>query len=126
MARILIVEDNGAQRLLYGLELSDMGYKVVLAKNGLEAIEEFRAQKPDLVLLDLLLPSMEGFEILRKLLSANPAIPVIIHTAYPAYGKDDIRWAAEACIVKTSDLTELKNTVRRVLNSKQTDLNHSA
>jgi len=126
MARILIVEDNGAQRLLYGLELSDMGYKVILAKNGLEAIEEFRAQKPDLVLLDLILPNMEGFEVLRKLLCANPAIPVIIHTAYSAESKDNIRWAAEAYIVKSSDLTELKNTVRRVLNSKQTDLNHSA
>lgn len=116
MARILIVEDDAAQRTLYEVEISEMGYEVVLAKDGREAMEKFCRKKPDAVVLDLKLPGMQGSEILRKLLAVNPAIPVIIHTASVDYREDAIRWAAEAYIVKSSDLSELKSAIKRVLS----------
>ena len=60
---------------------------------------------------------MHGLDALRKLLSINPNIPVIIHTAYSHYKDNFMSWAAEEYVVKSSDLTELKNAIKRVLTS---------
>jgi CheY-like chemotaxis protein len=117
MAKILIVEDEVAQRMLYEAEISEMGHEVILAKDGVEAIEKLRQEKPDAIVLDLMMPNMHGLDALRKLLSINPNIPVIIHTAYSHYKDNFMSWAAEEYVVKSSDLTELKNAIKRVLTS---------
>lgn len=115
MKKVLIVEDDAAQRMLYEVELSEDGYDVLLAKDGFEAIEKVREHRPDIVVLDLMMPNMHGLDALRKILSINPNIPVIIHTAYSHYKNNLMSWAAEAYVVKSSDLTELKNALKRVL-----------
>jgi CheY-like chemotaxis protein len=117
MAKILIVEDEVAQRMLYEAEITEMGHEVILAKDGVEAIEKLRQEKPDAIILDLMMPNMHGLDALRKLLSINPNIPVIIHTAYSHYKDNFMSWAAEEYVVKSSDLTELKNAIKRVLTS---------
>ncbi len=114
MQKILIVEDEAAQRVLYETEISEMGYEVLLASDGVEAVDVVREQTPDIVILDLMMPNMHGLDALRKVLSINPTIPVIIHTAYSHYKDNFMSWAAEEYIVKSSDLTELKNAIRRV------------
>jgi len=118
MSRILIVDDEEAQRMLYEAEITDMGYEVVLARDGVEAVDKVRQQKPDAVVLDLMMPNMHGLDALRKILSLNPNIPVIIHTAYSHYKDNFMSWAAEEYIVKSADLTELKNAIRRVLSGR--------
>lgn len=118
MAKVLIVEDEGAQRMLYEAEIADMGHQVILAKDGVEAVEMVRKQKPELVILDLMMPRMHGLEALKKVLGMNPNMPVIIHTAYSHYKDDFMSWAAEEYIVKSSDLSELKNAIKRVLASR--------
>lgn len=118
MKKILIVEDEAAQRMLYETEISEMGYNVVLAKDGLEAVEMMQSEKPDLVVLDLMMPNIHGLDALRKLLGINPNIPVIIHTAYSHYKDNFMSWAAEEYIVKSSDLSELKNAIKRVLSTR--------
>lgn len=115
MKKILIVEDDEAQQLLYETEISNMGYEIAVARDGVEAVEMVKSEKPDLVVLDLMMPRKHGLEALREILSSNPAIPVIINTAYSHYKDDFMSWAAEQYVVKSSDLTELKNAIRRIL-----------
>ncbi|RMI25186.1 MAG: response regulator [Calditrichaeota bacterium] len=118
MAKVLIVEDEQAQQLLYETEIAEMGHEVVLARDGVEAVDKVREEKPDLVILDLMMPNMHGLDALRKMLSLNPNIPVIIHTAYSHYKDNFMSWAAEEYIVKSSDLTELKNAIKRTLAAR--------
>ena len=77
---ILIIEDEESIQNIIKAFLEDAGYTVVLAADGMEGIEQFRANKPDLVLLDLMLPKIDGFavcEILRK----ESHVPIIMLTA---------------------------------------------
>lgn len=82
-ARILVVDDEPDILKLLEYNLKRSGFQVILAKDGPEAIEAARANRPDLVLLDIMLPDMEGTEVLRRLKSmeATASIPVIMLTA---------------------------------------------
>lgn len=115
MKNILIVEDDPAQQVLYKEEISEMGYEVRLASNGEEALKMARDRRPDLVILDIMMPGMGGLETLRKMLNDVPRISVIINTAYSHYKEDFMSWAADEYIVKSSDLTELKNAIQKIL-----------
>jgi DNA-binding response OmpR family regulator len=81
MPRILIVEDNPdlAYGLRTGLEIE--GYEVQLADNGETGLERARAWKPDLVMLDLMLPGMDGYRVLKTLRDGGSEVPVLILTA---------------------------------------------
>ena len=83
MAKILIVEDDEAQRFLYYEELVEEGYEVVLAKNGLEALKCLEGSPFDLIVLDIRMPVMNGTETLPKIVNRYKGIPVVLHTAYP-------------------------------------------
>lgn len=122
MKKVLIVEDDAAQRVLYEMEISDMGYEVILARDGLEAVEKVTSQKPDVIILDLMLPNMHGLEALRKMLGINACLPVIINSAYSHYKDNFMSWAAEEYIVKSADLSMLKNAIKRVLSSAKADI----
>jgi DNA-binding response OmpR family regulator len=115
MKKILIVEDEESQRILYEEEFSDMGYSVQLAADGSEALRKAKKERPDLLILDIRMPDKSGFEVLQELLNEQPKIPVIINTAYSHYKDHFMSWAAEAYIVKSSDLSELTRTVKKVL-----------
>ena len=71
MKKVLIVEDDELLRMFYDIEISDMGYDVIIAKDGIEALDKVRKENPDLVILDLALPKMNGLECLRKMLGIN-------------------------------------------------------
>ncbi|NOX36423.1 MAG: response regulator [Calditrichaeota bacterium] len=118
MKKILIVEDDEPQQILYETELTELGYQVIIAGNGDEAITQVKEHQPDLIILDLMIPKKHGLEALREFLTINPNIPVIIHTAYSHYKDDFMSWAAEEYVVKSSDLTELKKAIQRVLSRK--------
>lgn len=80
MKKILIVEDDKFLRELIGQKLLKEGYDISEAVDGLKALEVLKDEKPDLILLDLILPGMDGFESLEKM-KADPSIssiPVII------------------------------------------------
>ncbi|HFE65570.1 MAG TPA: response regulator [Caldithrix sp.] len=115
MKKILIVEDEEAQRLLYKEEFSEMGYQVTLAASGEQALKGVAEDRPDLVILDIKLPGKDGLDTLREMLNDTPHIPVIINSAYSHYKENFMSWAAEEYIVKSADLTELKNAVKRIL-----------
>lgn len=80
-ARILLVEDNAdlAEGIEYNLRLE--GYDVRIADNGRIAVEQAKSWKPDLVLLDLMLPEMDGYQVLRHIRQGDRQVPVIILSA---------------------------------------------
>jgi len=115
MATILIVEDDDHQQLLYQEVLQEEGYNVIVARSGKEALELAQRVTPDLVVLDIAMPGMDGIETLGRLLSKNNQLPIILHTAYATYKDNFMTWSADAYVVKSSDLTELKKEIERVL-----------
>lgn len=118
---ILLVEDDVNQRALFEEELCDEGYRVVTASDGREALSVAAQHKPDLVVMDVNMPVMDGLDTLARLLEVDRKVPVIIHTAYASYRDSFSSWSADAYIVKNSDLSELKKTVRDLLAQRPTN-----
>ena len=115
MKKILLVENEEAQRLLYEQELNEEGYLVIWARNGKEALKHLEELPCDLVVLDIVMPGMDGIEMLAKIVSRYKKMPVILHTAYAHYQNDFMTWLADAYVVKSSDLSTLKKTVKELL-----------
>ena len=118
---ILVVEDDHNQRALYEEELRDEGYHVLTAADGREALKVVREERPDLVILDINMPVMDGLDTLSQMLEHDSKMPVVINTAYASYQESFTSWSADAYIVKSSDLSELKATIRRLLADKVGD-----
>ncbi len=116
MKKILLVDDEDAIHLVYRAEFEDEGYEIISAYNGEQALEKFRTEKPNLVILDINMPGMNGIEVLRRLKELSPELPVILSSAYSEYKQDFGSWASEEYIVKSSNLDELKNTVKKYLD----------
>ncbi|MBW1838585.1 MAG: response regulator [Deltaproteobacteria bacterium] len=121
METLLVVDDEAHQRMLYQEELSDEGYQIILARNGKEAIEKVLKIVPDLIVLDIRMPVMDGLEALGKIIGKERGIPIIIHSAYSSYKDDFMSWAADDFVVKSADLTELKRKIRGLLDKKKAE-----
>ena len=116
--KVLVVDDEENVRFLYEQELIDEGYQTVLASDGKECLEKVAAEKPDVILLDIRMPRMDGLEAIGKIIELNKNIPIIINSAYSTYKDDFMSWAADAYVVKSYDLDTLKTTIRDVLVKK--------
>ena len=112
---ILVVDDEESIRFLYREELEEEGYSVITAADGEEALRRIAREKPDLITLDIRMPGMDGIEVLHRIREMDKEIPVIMSTAYGEYRNDFNVWASDAYIVKTANLSELKDTIRRLL-----------
>lgn len=119
MKNILVVEDDKNQGLLYKQELAQEGYSVAVARDGREAVEMAKLNPPDLVVMDINMPVMNGIEAMGKILGENNRVPVIINTAYSSFKDNFMTWSADAYIVKSSDLSELKRTIKEILEKKK-------
>lgn len=113
--RILLVDDEEGIQLLYREEFEDEGFEVVSAYNGDEALAIFLQETFDLIILDINMPGMNGIEVLRRMKEVKPHLPVILSSAYQEYKQDIGSWASEEYIVKSSNLDDLKEAVRRHL-----------
>ena len=113
--KILVVEDEEGLRLLYKEELEAEGYEVLTARNGREAIQQLEEGRPDLIILDIVMPVMDGMEALGRIVGKERKIPIILNTSYPGYRRDFMSWAADAYVTKSTDLGELKDKVRELL-----------
>lgn len=113
--RLLVVDDEVNQGLLYEQELEDDGYEVDVVNSGAEALEMVKINSYDLVVLDIGMPEMDGLETLGRLLGIDNKILVILCTAYPSYKDNFMSWAADAYVVKSMDLTELKEKIKESL-----------
>ena len=116
---ILIVDDEKNILDLYDQELQDEGYSTFLAQNGKECLEIIKNESLDLIVLDIRMPKMDGLEAIGNIIDINNNIPIIINSAYSNYKDDFMSWAAEAYVVKSYNLDELKNTIKEVLQKKK-------
>ncbi|PIE69774.1 MAG: two-component system response regulator [Deltaproteobacteria bacterium] len=116
MKRILLVDDEDGIQLLYREEFEMEGFAVDSALNGEEALEQFRENPPDLVILDINMPGMNGIEVLRQMKELRPELPVILSSAYQEYKQDFGSWASEEYIVKSANMDDLKAAVHKYLD----------
>ena len=117
--KILFIEDEPDQIMMISLRLKKNGFDLVFSLDGEEGLKKAVAEKPDLILLDILMPGIDGFEVCRRL-RKNPAtkhIPVIATTAV---GVDDVEHhcrtaGANDCIRKPYDSVDLLAKIRSLL-----------
>jgi len=113
-----LVEDDKNVRRLLTEELNDDGYAISTAADGKEALSMLKKkdnEKPDLIILDLRMPKMDGFETMGYILKSRQETPVIIHTAYSSYKNDVMVMAADAYVEKSHDLTKLKDVIKELI-----------
>jgi DNA-binding response OmpR family regulator len=115
MKRILVVDDERNLLRLYEKELREEGYEVLTAGSGREALDCLGGIAFDLVILDIRMPEMDGMETLRRIMEFPSSPPLILNTAYSMYKDDFLTWAADAYVVKSSDLSELKTKTSEIL-----------
>jgi DNA-binding response OmpR family regulator len=115
MKKILLIDDEESIHLLYREEFEEEGYEVHSAMSGEEALEKVALINPDLVILDINMPGMNGIDVLRRLKEMNSKMPVILSSAYQEFKQDLASWASDDYIVKSSNLDELKESVKRHL-----------
>lgn len=118
-ARLLVAEDEKNLRELYRLELEEEGYNVETASNGIEVLDRIEEKEYDLIILDIKMPGMTGIDLLQKIMARNKRQHVILNTAYSNYKDNFMTWPADAYLVKSSDTTELKDTVKKILAEKK-------
>jgi urea transport system substrate-binding protein len=111
--RILVVDDDADLREFLRLMLTSMGFEVTSVANGREALDVMDGHHPDLILLDMKMPVMNGWEFCRALEGRDARPPIVVLTAAP----DPAARAAEACadgwLGKPFEYEELEATVRR-------------
>src|SRR3954471_3941349 len=118
--RILVVEDQEDNRQILRDLLSNVGYEMIEAEDGVQAVEQATKHRPDLILMDIQLPLMDGYEATRRI-KANPllnAIPIIVVTSYALSGDEEKARAAgcDAYFSKPFSPRQLLAKVREYLS----------
>jgi len=121
--RILIVEDNDLNLKLFRDLLTAHGYETIETKEGLEAINLTRSERPDLILMDIQLPEISGLDVTRRLKAEEQLcnIPIIAVTAF-AMKDDEEKILAAGCqayISKPISIVPFLNTVRKFLGEEE-------
>ncbi len=113
--RILVVDDEENLCLLYREELESEGYDVRTVNDAAKAMQLVESDPPDVVVMDIRMPRMDGIEAMGRMLSRRNDLRIILNSAFSSY-KDDFRsWPAEDYVIKSADLGELKGAIRRAL-----------
>lgn len=123
MARILLVEDNEMNRDMLSRRLERKGHEVLIAVDGLEGVDIARREAPDLVLMDLSLPRIDGWEATRRIKAESASLPIIALTAHAMQG--DRRRALEAGAddydTKPVELKRLLGKIEALLEARARD-----
>jgi two-component system cell cycle response regulator DivK len=123
MAKILVVEDNEDSRELTVKVLKNKGFVTIEASDGEEAVEKAVREKPELILLDISIPKMDGYEVARRLKSLEEfrEIPIVALTAHAMKGDREkvIASGFEGYISKPINVRELPDQVRSYLKGKR-------
>ncbi len=118
--KVLVVDDYDDGRLMLRLMLETKGFRVSEASNGEEAIESVRRECPDLILMDLNMPRMDGLTAARKIRECKEmcgGVPMVAVTAYHTYGMKEAAEEAgcDAYVAKPIDQAQFDRTLRRLL-----------
>lgn len=91
MAKVLVIDDSAFVRDFLTDALTEAGHEVAAAENGTEGVKLFQSAKPDCVLLDVLMPDIDGIEVLKQIRALSEDVPVLLMTG------DDPGWARRKC-----------------------------
>jgi len=118
MRSLLIVDDQSGIRLLLSEVFQREGYETYLAKDGIEALQLVKEVQPDCILLDMEMPGLNGAEVLKKIKSEWPKIPVMMMTAHAEVElSDDILEDIVCLFTKPFDIFEVRDTVKQVFEN---------
>ncbi|MBP7707741.1 MAG: response regulator [Candidatus Aminicenantes bacterium] len=115
--KILLVEDEKALCLLYEEELRGEGYDVVAVNDAEAALAEIGRNTFDLIITDIRMPGKNGIELITQIMGLRKDVPIIINSAYQSYKEDFMTWAADAYVVKSASLDELKAKIKDMLGA---------
>ncbi len=115
MKKILLVEDEKTLCLLYEEELGKEGFGVTSVHTADAALAELKKTDFDLIVTDIRMPGKNGIELITEIMGLRKDVPIIINSAYQSYKEDFMTWAADAYIVKTSSLEELKLKIKELI-----------
>ena len=115
--KILVVDDHEPICLLYQQELEEDGYEVATATNAKDAFNILDKDAIDLVIMDIKMPGMNGIEALQKIVGKERGIPVIINSCYHRFQENYLTWLADGYVMKSTDLGELKGTIKNILGT---------
>ncbi|MDD5679882.1 MAG: response regulator [Candidatus Omnitrophica bacterium] len=117
--KILVVDDEVSIVQLAKFRLESNNYEVVTATNGKEALEKIKQEKPDAVLLDVMMPELDGLSVLKRIRETDKNLPVFMFTAFSNEERFKVasNLNASGFILKTADLqSEIKN-ITNILNA---------
>ena len=119
MAKVLVIEDEANVRTLTEMHLKRLGYEVLLADNGWKGLDLYRREHPDVIVLDLIMPGMDGIEVLKQIRSVDLHQRVIVVTADSS---PKTEWEVRALgvsefLVKGSLVHSLGDTLKRLLKT---------
>lgn len=126
MARILVAEDNAEIRALVSSILGEEGHQVSVAQNGQQALDMMLDTQPDLLVLDIMMPQMDGYTVLKELKSAgirdNMKILVLTAKTSESDWVRGYKLGADAYITKPFDIDELTNQIEELLQMTKDQL----
>lgn len=112
---IYVVDDEESIRVFLKEELSDEGYSVAVFPDGESALDALATRCPDLMILDIRMPGIDGIKVLQRSKQKYPDLPVILCSAYSDYKHDFGAWSADGYFVKSARLEGLIEMIRGVL-----------
>ena len=115
--KILLVDDEKAILKIVGIKLRISGYDVVTASDGGEALDMVGSAQPDLMLLDIIMPGMDGFDVLERLRPASQ-LPVIVLSARPENGPKAVSMGANTFVPKPFDVDQLLARIQTLLDNQ--------
>ena len=116
MVRVLVVDDAAFMRMRCTKMLSEKGYDVVEAADGLEALKKYREHSPEVVLLDITMPNMDGIATLKKLIEIDPEVKVAMVTAMGQQSMviEALKSGAKDFVIKPFDATRVLAAVEKL------------
>lgn len=116
--KVLVVDDEPDFIKMIKLRLESVGYEVLVASKGSDALEMVKKEKPSAVLLDILMPGMDGLEVLKKIRAQDKKLPIFMVTAFSTQERFELanELSASGFIVKTSDMKrEVENITSAIM-----------
>jgi DNA-binding response OmpR family regulator len=117
MARILLIDDEEHICHLYSEVLAEEGHEVFSLRSGTALHDTIDLLRPEAIILDIRLPDCDGLDLLHAIRLRHGDLPVVISTAYDSYRGELRAAAADYYVIKSFDLSELTNAIRRALEA---------
>lgn len=124
MPKVLLVDGDAVWAAFCEAELRRDGHDVRLACDGKEALEEFTAAPPDLLVTEIRLAGIDGLDLMTRVLDRFPKTPVILYSSHAGYRDNFLTWAADAYLLKSLDTSNLRAKVRELLAERPINVNN--